>query len=340
MNTDIYKIKKINKNTPLLLSQIKKNLYLRENLTNNKNLTEKVKTYLIDQGADLVGIAPITRFEGCPEKTHPNHYMQDAKCVISFGMKILDEICDVWGEYNQDHKSASPYLYYGFGLTNYELSRIGNLASKRILESEGYKALLFPPTFLVGHYRFVHRIVEEEPVFWADFSHRHAAVAAGLGEFGYSGLVLVPKFGSRIRFNSIITNAPLDASAMYDGPKLCQPEKCNYTCVRECPTEALALGETLHVKIGEKEYTYCKAESMRCYIGVHGLVRGTGGRTKRTLPSRGKRRITIDDFFKGRQRQNAVDKSLTDERPLIMGDLCGRCLHKCVAHKLYKSTEL
>lgn len=308
-------------------------------MTYNQNLTDKVKDYLIEQGADLVGIAPISRFSGCPEETHPKHYMEDATCVISFGMKLLDEVCNVWGEYHQAHKSASPYLYYGFGLTNYELSRIANLTSKRILESQGYKALIFPPTFMVGHYRFVHRIVEEDPQFWADFSHRHAAIAAGLGEFGYSGLILVPKFGARIRFNSIITNAPLKSSPMYNGPRLCQPERCNYKCVQECPTEALALGDTFHVKIDDKEYDYCKAEKMRCYLGVHGLARGTGGRTKRRLPSRAKRRVTLDDFFKGRQRQNAIDKSLTDERPLIMGDLCGRCLHGCIAHKLYKSLE-
>lgn len=305
-------------------------------INNSLSLTERVKNFLIEQGADIVGIAPISRFDECPEQTHPSHYIKDASCVISYGMKIIDEICNVWGESHQNHKTASPYLYYGFGLINYELSRIGNLTAKRMLESEGFKALMFPPSFLVGHYRFVHRIIEEEPKFWADFSHRHAAVAAGLGEFGFSGLVLVPKYGSRVRFNSIITNAPLDASPMYDGAKLCQPEKCNYTCVKECPTEALAIGETYKVKIGEKTYEYCKAECMRCYIGVHGLVRGTGGRTKKRLPARGRRKITIDDFFKRRMSQNAFDKSLTDERPLIMGDLCGRCLHKCVAHQLYQ----
>ena len=305
----------------------------------DKNLTDIIKKALIDQGADLVGIAPISRFVECPEETHPQHYMQDATCVISYAVKVLDEICDTWGVYDEAHKSASPYLYYGFGLVNYKLSLIGYDISRKFLESKGYKALMFPPTFLVGHYRFVHKIVEEDPQFWADFSHRHAAVAAGLGEFGYSGLVLVPKFGSRIRFNSIITNAPLIPSPMYDGPKLCQTEKCNYKCVRECPTEALALGEKFHVKIGEKEYEYCKAEKMRCYLGVHGLIRGTGGRTKRRLPSRSKRKITIDDFFKRRQSQNAIDKSLTDERPLIMGDFCGKCLHGCIAHKLYKTSK-
>jgi hypothetical protein len=126
---------------------------------------------------------------------------------------------------------------------------------------------------------------------------------------------------------------------MYDGPKLCQPDACNYKCVRECPTEALAFGDKYHVKIEDKEFEYCKAEKMRCYLAVHGLARGTGGRTMRRLPKRTKRKVTIDDFFKRRQIQNAYDKSFTDERPLIMGDLCGRCLHGCIAHKLYNSTK-
>ncbi|MFX0187240.1 MAG: hypothetical protein ACFE8A_05835 [Candidatus Hodarchaeota archaeon] len=303
-------------------------------MTKNQNLTRDVKEFLLEKGADRVGIASISRFAECPEETHPQHYIPDATCVISYGIKIIDEICDIWGEHNQSHKSAAPYLYYGYGLVNWELSRIGHLTAKRILEFHGYKALMFPPTFVLGQYRFLHRIVEEDPIFLADFSHRHAAVAAGLGEFGLSGLVLVPKYGSRIRFNSIITNAPLVADPMYNGPKLCQPEKCNHKCVCDCPTEALTLDETFTVKIGENLYKYCKAEKMRCNMAVFGLVGGTGARTRRKLPKRAKKKITIDDFFKARQRQNAFDKFFINERPLVMGDFCGKCLHGCISHKL------
>lgn len=305
----------------------------------SKELTEEIKKFLLDEGADLVGVAPISRFAECPEETHPQHYMPDATCVISFGMKLLDEVCDVWGDYSQPHKSASPYLYYGYGLVNYRMSWIGYLAAKRILEFQGYKALLFPPTFTVSQYRFMERVIEEYPQMLADFSHRHTAVAAGLGEFGFNGLVLVPKFGARIRFNSIITNAPLEPDPMYQGTPLCLPEKCNYKCVQDCPTEALTLDETFTVKIGQQLYKYSKLDKMRCNMSIFGLVRGSGGRTRRKLPPRAKKKITAADYLKAYQQVNPIDKFFLNERPLVTGDFCGKCLHGCVAHKLWKKSE-
>ena len=297
-------------------------------------LTSEIKNFLLEQGADIVGVAPVSRFAGCPEETHPQHYMPDATCVISFGMKIMDGVCDVWGEYNEPHKSIAPYLFYGYGLLNFDMSRIGNLAAKRLLEFRGYKALMFPPTWNISQYRFIEKVLEPYVPFLADFSHRHAAVAAGLGEFGFSGLVLVPKYGARVRFNSIITNAPLVPDPMYDGPKLCQPEKCNYKCVRDCPTGALTLDETFKVKIGDREYEYTKAEKVRCLMGVNAMVSGTGARTRRKLPPREKKKITIEDFVQGRRAIGAFDEIfLGDSRGIICGDYCGRCLHGCPAHK-------
>jgi hypothetical protein len=122
--------------------------------------------------------------------------MSDATCVISLGMKIMDGACDVWGEYTEPHKTISPYLFYGYGLLNLEMSRIGNLTAKRLLEFRGYRSLMFPPTWAISYYRFIEREKEPYVTFLHDFSHRHAAVAAGLGEFGFNGLVLVPKFSA------------------------------------------------------------------------------------------------------------------------------------------------
>jgi len=303
----------------------------------DKKLTQEIKEYMLEQGVDLVGIAPISRFSECPEKTHPQHYISDATCVISFGMKIMDGVCDVWGEYNKPHKSIAPYLFYGYGLLNFDMSRIGNNVAKQLLEYKGYKSLMFPPTWFISQYRFLEGVTDEYVSFLADFSHRHTAVAAGLGEFGFNGLVVVPKYGSRVRFNSIITNAPLVPDPMYDGPKLCQPEKCDYKCVRECPTEALSLDDVFTIKIGDKEYEYTKAQKMRCMMGVYAMVKGTGARTNRTLPPRERKKITIKDFVEGQKRISAFDKLfLEDSHGIITGDYCGKCLHGCPAHEFYK----
>ena len=299
----------------------------------NVELTKEIKEFLMERGADIVGIAPVDRFDAGPEETHPSHYMSDATYVISLGMKIMDGVCDVWGDYTEPHKTISPYLFYGYGLLNLEMSRIGNLAAKRCLEFKGHKSLMFPPTWVVGQYRFFERNHEPYVTFMHDFSHRHAAVAAGLGEFGFNGLVLVPNFGARVRFNSIITNAPLVPDPMYDGPKLCLPEKCNYKCVRVCPTEALTLDETFTVNIGEKVFEYSKSDKIRCIMAIFAMVKGSGARSKRVLPPRNEKKFTIIDFWNGFEKMEIYDDALiSNVQGIICGDFCGKCLHQCPAY--------
>ena len=46
------------------------------------------------------------------------------------------------------------------------------------------------------------------------FSNRHAAVRAGLGEFGLNNVVVTPEYGPRVRFNSVITQAELEPSPL------------------------------------------------------------------------------------------------------------------------------
>ncbi len=69
----------------------------------------------------------------------------------------------------------------------------------------------------------------------ADISLRHAAVAAGLGNFGRHNLVIHPVMGPKVVFTAIITNLDIQP----DNPikeKLCID--CDI-CVKECPVNAL-----------------------------------------------------------------------------------------------------
>ncbi|OPX84224.1 MAG: Epoxyqueuosine reductase [Pelotomaculum sp. PtaB.Bin104] len=69
----------------------------------------------------------------------------------------------------------------------------------------------------------------------ADFSHRHAAVAAGLGTFGRHNLVIHPRFGTRVNFVSIISNLDME-STLQKHEDLCV--RCDL-CVENCPGRAL-----------------------------------------------------------------------------------------------------
>jgi epoxyqueuosine reductase len=110
-----------------------------------------------------------------------------------------------------------------------------------------------------------------------------AAVAAGLGEFGWLSIVLTPQFGPRNRFGAVLTTAELEPDPMYDGPRLCDPTKCN-VCTTVCPTGALSkYGEkearrvTYKDRDGDKVFDYCHVDMTRCRIAAHGLMKKTGG---------------------------------------------------------------
>jgi len=293
-------------------------------MTPNVRLTQKIKSTVISEGADAVGFGPVERFKNAPEGYRPQDFMPDATGVISIGMHMPDGVCDVWGDYTQPGKSVGPYLFYGYGLVNLEISRIVSLVA-RMLEYHGYRALVFPPTWAIALYRWGGFKGNQ---FFADFSHRHAAVAAGLGEFGWSGLVMTPSFGARVRFNSVITNAPLEARPMYEGPAICQPAHCNYLCIKGCPAKALSGSQK--VTIGRREYEHTKIDMIRCLYGIDGLVKGSGSYHGEEIPDGPG---DWEHYVKAFENQHPDDRAMVESsRGIIAGDWCGRCLHQCPAH--------
>jgi epoxyqueuosine reductase len=199
---------------------------------------------------DLFGVAGIGRFEGAPEGRRPADYLQDASAVVSLGLKIPDAAVDVAGHYDTPGKTLGPYMWYGYVALNWELSSAARKLV-RFLERRGFKGLPFPPTGLLYKYGNV-----------GDFSHRHAAVASGLGEFGFNGLLLTPDFGPRQRLVSLITNAPLEPSPMYSGPKLCRPDQCGYACVKACPTSAM--GGKISLIMEDRRFEYARLHEVKC----------------------------------------------------------------------------
>jgi epoxyqueuosine reductase QueG len=215
------------------------------------SLTRGLKELAVEQfGVDLFGVTPVGRLEGGPEKGRPTDYMPYAKSVVVCAAKIPDAVIEVAGHYEEPGKTLGPYMWYGYSVLNWDLSAAaGRLV--RYLEVKGFKGLPFPPTGVL--YKYGDR---------ADFSHRHAAVAAGLGEFGFSGLLLTPEFGPRQRLVSIITDAPLEASPMYNGPKLCQSDRCGYACIKACPTTAMS--GKVSLAIDHRTFEYAKLHAVKC----------------------------------------------------------------------------
>jgi epoxyqueuosine reductase len=280
-----------------------------------EQLKEKVKQKAHEIGMDLVGVTDISRIENAPKRFHATDYLPSARVVIVVGCHIPEGSVENWT------KTPSSYQYYGYALPNKELGRACFHISK-LVEKEGYRCFPIVPT---GHSKDW-----DHKAQMGEFSHRHAAVAAGLGELGYNRLVITPQFGNRIRFCSIITEAPLAPDPMYDGPPLC--DRCK-KCIKACPGNCLDESHLLSCTIGKKTYEYVKLYQFRCFYHLLGLGPKTGAGLDIPL-SKKKGELSQMGFLKGyikaaitrfqkfiyiQEQQSAVD----------WFEFCGRCLHVC-----------
>ena len=176
------------------------------------DLTAEVKEFVLDQGAHLVGIAPVGRFEGAPKGSHPCELLEGAQSVIVYAIRFFRSAleCDrfeseLMGE--GDLWAAHEDFFYGFmyDTVNRMLQMVG-IQTTHLLSSRGYKSL---PLKSTGDAHFL--------------SHRHAAVLAGLGEIGLNNLLITPEYGPRVRLNSVITTAALTPDPLLE-EQLCLGE--------------------------------------------------------------------------------------------------------------------
>ncbi len=280
------------------------------------NLTAKVKERARALGADLVGIAPVERFDAAPDSGKPQYYMPEAKSVIVIATRILKGICDVFGSFEAEGKTISPHFWHGYSQLNWANSWIA-IQVGILLEDNGYKALPFPPTGI--HYRHIDKN-EDLP----DFYNKHAAVAAGLGEFGLNRLLLTPQFGAHQRLIPVVTSAPLDPDPMYRGPQLCRPEECNRFCVRTCPVKAFQ-DKPVSVNIGGRVFEYPTLNSQRCKFQSLGGKYMRGKAMFPALPSDEELPEIMKNLM---QKMNPHDRTF---HMFTFGPACGDCYVKCPA---------
>ena len=180
-------------------------------------LTQEIKKFILDQGADLVGVASAKGFSCAPEGHRPSDYLPAAKSVISYACSLN------FGAVAALPKSRNEY-FLEFEQANSMLNNCGYKTAK-FLERKGFSSIAFPATASIGDGKRLK----------GDISNKHAAVASGLGLFGLNNLVLTPQFGSRIRFGTIVTATELTPDKPQDD-SLC--DRCG-KCVNACPAGAL-----------------------------------------------------------------------------------------------------
>ncbi len=220
-------------------------------------LTGKVKSFILAQGADLVGVAPVERFAKAPEGHRPADFLPGARSVGVIAIRLLDSILD-------DLPQSRPRYTEHFYMTNIELNVCANKTA-RFLTNRGFPS---SPIFYSGYEL---NIPHPVPLF-DEMSFRHAAVEAGLGRIGRNQLLITPQFGPRVRLILVLTEAELRPDDKIQGD-LCYPEKCGYKCQVSCPAKALQKDGTID-KSACSKYMFETLKYLRCGICVASCPHG------------------------------------------------------------------
>jgi epoxyqueuosine reductase QueG len=279
-----------------------------------RDLTRCLKETARSSGADLVGIAPVERFQNAPEGYRPTDHLPEARFVVSIARHIPDAVIQRWGK-----PHINQYQTYGNGTINMRLILIAQDVS-HFLEVEGWLGYPVSPLGARG------RLMPDGTRKWeADFSNRHAAVAAGIATFGWFAIAISPEFGPRQRFVSVFTDADLIPDPMIDSD-LC--DNCG-VCVEACPVGAISADQSVSCTIGDKELTYAKVDHWRCYwCEVAGYVKEGGagmvGFTTDVAPPKGA--ITEADIVSAEHQKDYWQHRYVS---FSHSAWCGRCLHTC-----------
>jgi epoxyqueuosine reductase QueG len=182
------------------------------------NLEQYLRQLSQDNGGDLFGVADITSVRDFVV-TQGGKTLEEYPRAVSIGMRILDSIID---QHQPDEtKELSLYWHHVYSVVTPALDFLA-FRLARVLQAEGYKVFAVPasPPYNTRTWKGV-------------FSHKLAANLAGMGWIGKSCLLITPEYGPRVRFVTLLTDAPLTPGEQID--RLCG--KCNQ-CVKACPVGA------------------------------------------------------------------------------------------------------
>ncbi len=181
---------------------------------------ERLRNLARTLGADYCGVADITsareeiiRQGGEGLAAYPR--------AITVGIALLHPIVDQLPE-REERSVAVEYRHHAYDVVNARLDAIASRMAS-IIQADGYLAYPIPASERYDDERIC-----------AVFSHKLAAHLAGLGWIGKSCLLVTPECGPRIRWGTILTDAPLPPT----GSSLDQRCGSCHECVDACPARA------------------------------------------------------------------------------------------------------
>ncbi|MGC9316845.1 MAG: hypothetical protein ACP5KN_02270 [Armatimonadota bacterium] len=227
---------------------------------------QQVRDFAKAAGADLCGIANMERFEGAPAQMDPRYIFPEARSAVVIGRRIPR------GVYRgiEEGTHWSNYTVYGYNRLNTWFMPKAQYETACFIEDHAFEAVPVYPGVPEAQPRLP-AVRDGQPGPDVYPQVRIAAVAAGLGEIGWSKVFLSGEFGPRQRLCMILTDAELEPDPLVEPNSICN--LC-MDCVRECPGHCIphiSEGKTVEIQIEDTTYRWGDVDMGKCCLTHHGL---------------------------------------------------------------------
>ena len=226
---------------------------------------QDIKEAAKQMGADIVGIGSIDRWSTAPIQMDPKQIMPNAKSIICLGFRVMR------GSLRglEEGTYFSNYSSMGYGGITYMYMPLTVINLSKMIEDAGYEAVP------MGH-QSDWRAIDNVGFMRENYSRpvapgkaapdvmvhlRIAGFLCGLGEIGYSKMLLTPEFGPRQRVGIIITDLELEPDPIMEPGTLCN--RC-MACVRECPGGCIPTDRTVKDNIGGYDLEWADVDMGKC----------------------------------------------------------------------------
>jgi epoxyqueuosine reductase QueG len=187
--------------------------------TGRTDLTGKLESLAQDMGATYFGVAGLAPARQRISEQGGGFLAQFPRAV-SHGFVLADGTVDTLA-HHKNVAALSNYWYYVYQIVNPRIDSISLMLAQSLGEA-GFQAFIVPSSQTVDKTRLA-----------GVFSHKLAAHLAGLGWIGKSALLITPEHGPRVRWGTVLTDAPLETGTPMD--EMCRD--CD-ACVKGCPAHA------------------------------------------------------------------------------------------------------
>ena len=183
-------------------------------------LDSRISEFAEGMGGDFFGVADLSLAHEAI-LTKGGSVVAEFPWAVSVGIALSHAIVDQLPQ-RFERAVAMNYRHHGYDLINQRLDHMASRLSGA-LQRQGHRALPIPAS----------QTVDDERLCGV-FSHKMAAHLAGLGWIGKSCLLVTPEVGPRVRWATVLTDAPLRVTG---GP---MAERCGacQQCVDICPPGA------------------------------------------------------------------------------------------------------